>query len=117
MNTRVNPQTLTTFRFFAKLSSIGSLLVSFAVLLGWMFNVAVLKNVLPGLSTMKPLTAFGLLLAAAALWLEQSRERAALKTICAGIVAIIGGAVVLEYFFRFNVGIDLLLVPHKALLD
>ena len=117
MNTRVNPQTLSTFRFFAKLSSIGSLLVSFAVLLGWMFNVAVLKNVLPGLSTMKPLTAFGLLLAAAALWLEQSRERAALKTICAGIVAIIGGAVVLEYFFRFNVGIDLLLFPQKALMD
>ena len=65
MKTRANPRTLAIFSFFAKLSSIGSLLVSFAVLLGWTFNVALLKSVLRELPTMKPLTALGLLLAAA----------------------------------------------------
>jgi len=117
MKTRVNERTLSAFRFFAKLSSIVSALISLAVLLGWLFNVALLKSVFPGLSTMKPLTAFGLLLAAAALWLEKSHEHAVLKMVCAGIVAIIGGMVVFEYIFKFNIGIDLLLFPQKALVE
>jgi PAS domain S-box-containing protein len=117
MKTRVNQRTLTIFNFFTKFSSIGTALVSFAVLLGWMFNIAVLKGILPGLATMKPLTALGLLFAAAALWLEHSHERTTFKLVCAGIVAIIGGMVLLEYIFDLNIGIDLMLFSQRTLAE
>ena len=42
-----------------------------AVLAGWMFDIQTLKSVLPGLITMKPLTATAFVLCGFALWAVQ----------------------------------------------
>jgi len=117
MKTPVSERTLSGLGFYARFSSICSMLVGIAVLLGWTFGIAALKSLMPGLATMKPLTALGLSLAAVSLWLAQSNERVTLRLVCAGVVAVIGGMVSLEYILNLNIGIDLLLFSQAVLAE
>ena len=80
------------------------------VLTGWALDIAVLKNVLPGLVTMKANTALGMLLCGAALALL-SRETVGrpirIATAVMAVVVIALGALSLaEYLFGWNLGID-----------
>jgi two-component system, LuxR family, sensor kinase FixL len=114
MKTPVSEGTLSGLGFYVKFSSISSMLVGVTVLLGWAFGIAALKSLMPGLATMKPLTALGLSLAAVALWLTQSNERVTSSQVCAGVVTVIGGMVSLEYVLNLNIGIDQLLFPQAV---
>ena len=92
MKTQTNARVLSALDFYVCFASLGSIGIAVAVLLGWTFGIAALKSLLPGLVTMKPLTALGLLLAAAALWLSQNPDRwqKQVGQLCAALVFIIG---------------------------
>jgi PAS domain S-box-containing protein len=84
------------------------------VLIGWSFDIAVLKSVNPALISMKVNTAVAFLLSGFALWLLQSKNcrwRAARFTgrACAAAVTAAGLLTLLENLFGWDLGIDQLL--------
>lgn len=83
------------------------------VLIGWAFDVAVLKSVVPALATMKANTALAFLLAGIALGSrclsEMRRSHAWIGQFCAGLVAAIGLLTLIEYANGWDIGIDDLL--------
>ena len=113
MNTAVtytDARLSSVFGRFAAAAAVTVMLVAVAVLFGWALNIAVLKQVLPGLATMKPLAALGSLLAGAALALLQTEagdiRRRRLGLICAAGTGLLGGAILLEYAFGLNLRLD-----------
>ncbi len=95
-------------RLYALAAGVVSILVGFLVLFGWILDLSLLKSVLPGRSTMKPLTALGFVLCGVALVLvnvanarrgvfNDSRKRVVL--VCSGLMAGIGVATLSEYLF------------------
>ncbi|KAF0108989.1 MAG: histidine kinase [Anaerolineaceae bacterium] len=106
------------FRFFARVGSAAVILVGCLALMGWIFDITVLKSLLPGAVTMKANTAVCFLLAGASLWLALSnttdRRIQRLKQACAVIVALIGLLTLSEYLFGWNLGIDQLLFKESA---
>lgn len=93
----------------------------FLVLWGWAFEVSALKSLLPNLATMKPLTALSFLLAGVALWALRTEEGPNwlkwLGHLCAGVITVLGGAILLEYFFNIALGIDRWLFSQAVLED
>jgi PAS domain S-box-containing protein len=82
------------------------ILISLLVLGGWILDITELKGIRPGLATMKPLTAAGLLLSGIALRLlhrdEGNRLRRNLGLGFSALVGLIGGLVLLEYLANIN---------------
>ncbi len=107
------PRPISWAKSFSKVASATVTLVGFLVFVGWMFDIAVLKSVLPELVTMKANTALAFLLAGISLWLlqeeqgERHRRRIALG--CASLVALVGLLTLIEYLFGWRDGIDQLL--------
>ncbi|MGB0093410.1 MAG: sensor histidine kinase [Solirubrobacteraceae bacterium] len=92
---------------------------SLAVLTGWTFGVARLKNLSPGAVSTKPTTAVALALCGVALVLSVTeRAGARVRTIGpmvgAGLAAGIGAVTLLEYATRADLGIDQLLFHEPA---
>jgi|GEM_PF-721727 len=82
--------------------------VGLLVLIGWQFDIAVLKNPLPGAVSMKANTAAAFLLAGLALiLLQRSRPTTnLLARVCALMIVFIGFISLCEYLFAWNAGID-----------
>jgi PAS domain S-box-containing protein len=88
--------------------------IGLAVLVGWLFDVTTLKSILPGLTTLKPNTAVGIVLCGIALWLlsmpaRLTEPRARIGFACAGAVVVVALLTLAEYSFGWDVGIDRLL--------
>jgi signal transduction histidine kinase len=104
------PHRITAPRKFAL--SLGMLVVilGLSVLVGWMLNIAALKSVFPGLVTMKPNTAMGLLLCGGTLAILSGREAGkSIKfgtTMIAVVVAVFGLLTLIEYLGGWKFGID-----------
>ncbi|WP_036137647.1 GGDEF domain-containing protein [Aerolutibacter daejeonensis] len=82
-------------------------LVAVVVLLGWQFDVAVLRSVLPGANSMKPLTAVTFLLAGLALLNRGSRLPVpALGRLLSGLVAGAGAMSLAAYVLGFTLASD-----------
>jgi diguanylate cyclase (GGDEF)-like protein len=77
---------------------------------GWVLDIEVFKNLVPGAASMKPGTALGLGCAAASLLLladpQASGWRLILGRICAVIPIVLGLAFLSEYAFGWNLRID-----------
>ncbi|MDI6783937.1 MAG: PAS domain-containing protein [bacterium] len=89
------------------------------VLIGWVFDISVLKSVFPNLVTMKANTAVAFVLSGISLWLcipdrKQNSLRRTISQLGAGIVFLIGFLTLSEYLFRFNLGIDQLLFKESV---
>ncbi|MBZ0290590.1 MAG: PAS domain-containing sensor histidine kinase [Anaerolineae bacterium] len=88
--------------------AIGSL-----VLLGWVFSISWLKNLLPGLVEMKANAALGFVAAGAALYLMQpdgnNNRRVKASRALSLAVLLLGGLTLAEYLLGVNLGIDELL--------
>ncbi|HKG80036.1 MAG TPA: GAF domain-containing protein, partial [Pyrinomonadaceae bacterium] len=84
-----------------------------AALLGWIFDIEILKRIHPTLVNMKANTAICLMLSAASLLLLQNRPvsntRRLVVQLFAAIVGIIGLITLSEHVFGWNTGLDLLL--------
>lgn len=84
-----------------------------AALMGWIFNIEVLKRIHPALVTMKANTAVCLMLVAASVFLLQDRTASQSKRIisllCGAIVAFVGLITLSEHIVGWNTGLDQLL--------
>ena len=94
--------------------------VSTLVMVGWWFDITMLKSVLPGRATMKPNTAICFILSGIALWQAARSENVNPKRqwvgqACALVSTLFGALTWGEYLWSINVGIDQLLF-RKALL-
>jgi len=104
-----------------RFSRSSGLLVAFLgalVLVGWIFNVPVLKSVVPGLATMKVNTAIGFISLGFSVWLSQSESNRYRRTavVLAFLPVVLGSAVMAEYLGRWNFGIDEFLFPDPVLM-
>ncbi len=79
------------------------------VLLGWFFNIPLLKTVSAGATSMKPNTALGFLISGLTLWLLKKSAHPRMRTVFASLVLIIASLSLIEYVFRLSFGIDELL--------
>ncbi len=136
---RIPASIVTPYHTFSQRAGIVVIGVGVAALLGWGFDIAVLKSILPGRVTLKPNTALGLIATGVALqlWHQQFGRFARLPAVpsaglSAGLsgskstrkierlrltayfmvcsfVIVLGLATIVEYSFGLNFGIDQLL--------
>lgn len=109
-----------------RLCGFGTGLIGTAVLLGWLLDVAALKSVLPGLTTMKANSALSFLLGGTAILLlppgmqeiqgisRRSRGKAGLATLLGLSTLLIGGITLIEYLSGTALGLDELLFFDPA---
>gem|GEM_PF-1127682 len=113
MIVRSNAPYVALSQSWSRKSSIVIMLAGAGVLLGWMFDIPVLKSIHPSLVTMKANTATAFLLSGLALWLlqvERMNERSRrIARLCAATVVLVGLLTLGEYLFNRNFGIDQLL--------
>ncbi len=104
---------IASLQSFSRKSSIAVALIGCVVILGWLFDITVLKSVLPGLVTMKANAAIGFILGGVSLWLlhysPPSRTMHRACQLCAILVLLIGLLTLIEYGFNLDLGIDQLL--------
>ena len=117
MTIEIKARSPSSLRLFSKFAAAFTILIGGIVLLGWIFDVAVLKSVIPGLVTMKANTALAFILSGTALWLlrtdlpdqyQRSTDHH-LAQACAYVVAAVGLLTMSEYLFGRSLGIDQLL--------
>lgn len=102
---------------FRQVASLLAVVVGGMVLVGWTFDVAVLKSVLPGALAVKPNTALAFILAGLALRFpspETSRFAAIGPQLCALLVGLTGLLTLGEYVFAWNPGFDQWLFRESA---
>ncbi|MBD1945412.1 PAS domain S-box protein, partial [Coleofasciculus sp. FACHB-712] len=107
-----------TLQSFSKKATIAVIAIGCAVLLGWMFNIPILKSILPGLVTMKANAAVCFILSGTSLWLwhrypaDESKRR--LGQWFAGIVMVVGLLTLMQYVLGWDFGIDQLLFKASS---
>ncbi len=95
-----------------QLVALSSVMIGAAVLLGWMLDVAALKSVLPGMTSMKANTALGFVASGSGLLLlgaGPSRLRLSLAAALGLLTLLTGGLTLCEYLSFRSFGIDELL--------
>lgn len=101
-----------------RLAVIFTLLTALLVLTGWLFEISVLKSVLPGIVSMKFNTAICFIISAGTLhFLDISSPTSNQKKaaqIGASILLIIAGLTLGQYIFKSNIGIDQLLWKEEV---
>lgn len=94
------------------------IVISLLDLIGWLADVAVLRSFIPGRTPMQPVTAVGLMVAAASLLLllpaGVSRSRRVTGRAAALVVSTIGIVVLLEYTLGAPLGVDLTIPPGPS---
>src|SRR5690349_903750 len=103
MKPHQNERMLSILYSYVNIASITSIALGIAVLSGWLLNTAVIKSVLPGLTTMKANTAISFLLSGIALWFARDEEttnvRLRIPRVCSGFVLLLGLLTLGEYIF------------------
>lgn len=109
-----------TYCLISEILSAVIFLSGIAVLVGWIFDIGILKSVMPGLVTMKANTAICFACTGASLWCLQ-KKRADVKkhriiARCLGILVLaVSAATICEYAFGWNLGIDELLFSDPSI--
>src|SRR6516164_3564752 len=116
----LNQRLLSWLEVMSRGSSCLVALVGLAVLLGWQFDVELLRAGLPGHTPVNPATALALLLGACALWLHQQargRPNSApvrwLAVTVASLVIALGIITLTGYFVGHNLRVDQILFGAK----
>lgn len=110
------------FRLFSKIASIVIAFSGALVLVGWIFDIPLLKSVHPSLVAMKVNTAFNFLFIGISLFLLQTNQtlepptglRCRIAQLCACIIGLIGFFTLIQYVFSVNLGIDQLLFKESV---
>jgi len=110
-------RTLEKLYSFSKIASLIVMAVGLVALVGWLFDVELLKNLLhPQRVAMNPATAITFILSGTSLWLlraERSDRGYLMGNLCAAVVAVVGLLILAGYFFHWDSGIDRLLFRDK----
>ncbi|MGB7441378.1 MAG: hypothetical protein WA919_09950, partial [Coleofasciculaceae cyanobacterium] len=103
----------------SKLASLTAIGIGCLVLGGWIFDITILKSVLPGLVTMKANTALGIIGSGLSLWLWHFSRRETRVTlthlfsigaqVLAIVVTLLGLVSLIQYGFQVDFGIDQIL--------
>jgi PAS domain S-box-containing protein len=112
MSVKSDPRLNASLKFFSQAASLAIILLGGLVLLGWAFDIAALKSILPGLATMKPNTALSFVMAGASLWLlqgEPSLLKRRLALAGAISVTVLALLTLSQDLFGWNLGLDQLL--------
>ena len=106
----------TPFTKFIQAINIGVMALGLLVMLGWVFDISVLKSIVPGFSTMKFNTALSFLLIAASIFFQvfDSPTRRLLWKIPGGLVLTVGLLSLSEELIKNDLGIDQLLFPNEG---
>src|SRR5687767_11153413 len=106
----INSPAAFSMKSFSRVTSIITILVGGLVLLGWIFDIPVLKSILPGFTTMKANTAFAFILSGMALWLmlkePVTQQRQYAIQAFAFIITLLGLHTLSEYMFGAQLGVD-----------
>jgi hypothetical protein len=109
----LNQRLLSSLEALSRASSCLIAVVGLAVLLGWQFDIELLRAGLPGRTPVNPATALALLLAACALWMHhQARGRPDsapvrwLAVTAASLVIALGLITLTGYFIGHNLRVD-----------
>jgi PAS domain S-box-containing protein len=95
-------------------SSLVSLVIGAAVLIGWVAGVDAIKSVAPGTATMKVNTSLLFVLCGAALWLADARRARRAVRALALIVILVAAATLAQYALAWNLGIDEFIARDRA---
>ena len=112
---------------FSKKASIAVIAIGCTVILGWIFDLQLLKSILPGLVTMKANTAVCFILGGFSLFMQQRRraELTARKpqkiakfliSSCSFLIILISLLTLAQYRFNLDLGIDQLLFKESYAL-
>ncbi|MEG4345958.1 PAS domain S-box protein [Microcoleus sp. A003_D6] len=112
---------------FSKKASIAVMAIGCTVILGWIFDVQLLKSILPGLVTMKANTAVCFILGGFSLFIQQirrakltarksQRNHKSLMLGCSFLIILISLLTLLQYSFNLDLGIDQLLFKESYTL-
>lgn len=98
----------------ARIASVVVVVTGMAVMLGWVFEVALLKSISPVFVTMKVNTAICFIMAGVTLWcrLGEGSWVQRLAQVLAVAVGCIGFVTLMEYLFDWNAGIDNILIAE-----
>src|SRR5262245_18947113 len=112
----LNQRLVSSLEALSRASSCLIAVVGLAVVLGWQFDIELLRTGLPGRTPVNPATALALLLAASALWMHhQTRSRPDsapvrwLAVTAASLVIALGVITLTGYFIDHNLRVDQLL--------
>lgn len=101
-------------RWIAHAASVGAVMIGSLTLVGWWFDVDILKTPAPEFPTTTATTALAFVLAGFSLWLLLAKSVSGwsrpVAQVCAAIVALIGLLTLGEYRFAWDLGIDQLLI-------
>ncbi|NEO25830.1 MAG: PAS domain-containing sensor histidine kinase [Kamptonema sp. SIO4C4] len=101
----------------SKRAAIAVFWIGCIVLVGWLFDISLLKSVLPGLVTMKANTALGFVLGGLSLWAihqKPTQRNRCIALSSAILVLLVGLLTTLQYGFDVDFGIDQLLFKESA---
>ncbi|MCL1472263.1 sensor histidine kinase [Argonema antarcticum] len=108
------PALIASMQSFSKKAGITVFLIGCVVITGWIFDITILKSILPGLVSMKANTAICFILSGASLWLWHQKQDSGNRRkylrgnalACASLVIFISLLTLIEYSFHLNFGID-----------
>ena len=107
--TKIN-QPPKSFRLTSRTAAIGVTLIGFAVLSGWVFDITILRSLLPNLATMKGNTAIAFVLCGVSLWMYsiggENISKISFGMLCALIVTMLSALTLSQDIFSWNSGID-----------
>lgn len=122
MISQSNSHILSSFKSFSRISCITVIIIGCLVLAGWIFNMAILKGLIPSLPKMMPNTAIAFILSGVSLLLLQSsplslsspaegevKWKGGTARICITIVLLLGILTLSEYIYGINLRIDQLI--------
>jgi two-component system, sensor histidine kinase and response regulator len=110
-------RTLRKLYSFSKIAAFIAVATGLVALVGWLFDVEFLKNLLhPRRVAMNPATAIAFILCGTSLWLlrtERSARGYLTGNLCAAFVTLVGLLILAGYCFQWDVRIDHLLFADK----
>jgi diguanylate cyclase (GGDEF)-like protein/PAS domain S-box-containing protein len=111
----VESNSMYSFKSLSKGISLFVTGVGCLVLIGWAWNIAALKSILPGLASMKSNAALLFILSGISLWTQVKGKTWRIAKVCAFIVTLGGFLTLGEYMLNRDFGIDQFLFRDYAI--